>query len=82
MSDKTLRKQVEAIKRQKIVSKKVVSLEEFRGVTKKSDPRSVLVVDDDEVMRTSQLSVVMNSFAPLVLSCARWLMAIALRSRW
>jgi CheY-like chemotaxis protein len=51
--DKTLRRQIESIKRQKIVSKKVVSLNEFRDLKQDVESRSILVVDDDEVMRNA-----------------------------
>ncbi len=50
---KYLRKQIESIKRQKIVSKKVVSLTDFRELRKAIDTKSILVVDDDEVMRNA-----------------------------
>jgi len=51
--DKKLRRQIESIKRQKIVSKKVVSLSEFRDLKQEVETRSILVVDDDEVMRNA-----------------------------
>ncbi len=51
--DKTIRKKVEAIKRQKIVSKKIVNLADFRNLKKSSETRSILVVDDDEIMRSA-----------------------------
>ena len=51
--DKTLRKQIENIKRQKMASKKVVSLTDFRELKKSIDSRTILVVDDDEVMRAA-----------------------------
>jgi len=51
--DKSLRRRIESIKRQKIVSKKVVSLNEFRDLTQDVETRSILVVDDDEVMRNA-----------------------------
>ena len=50
-ADRSLRRQIESIKRQKIVSKKVVSLTDFRDLRKAIEIRSVLVVDDDEIMR-------------------------------
>lgn len=51
--DKTLRKQIENIKRQKMAAKKVVSLTDFRELKKSMDSRTILVVDDDEVMRAA-----------------------------
>ncbi len=52
-ADKGFRKQVESIKRQKIVSKKVVSLNDFRELRKNIDTKTILVVDDDEIMRNA-----------------------------
>lgn len=53
MTDKTIRRKVEAIKRKKITSKKVVSLSDFRGLKAAIDIRCILVVDDDEIMRSA-----------------------------
>ena len=52
MIDKSIRKRVEAIKRKKIASKKVVKLSEFRDLTPSLDHKTILVVDDDEIMRS------------------------------
>ncbi|MCX6109056.1 MAG: hypothetical protein NTZ90_05560, partial [Proteobacteria bacterium] len=52
-ADKTLRRQIESIKRQKIINKKVVSLADFRELRQRIDTRSILVVDDDEIMRAA-----------------------------
>ncbi len=51
MTDKTLRRKIEAIKRRKICTKKVVSLADFRALKANSEIHTVLVVDDDEIMR-------------------------------
>ena len=48
VADKTLRRQIESIKRQKIVNKKVVSLADFRDLRQKIETRTILVVDDAE----------------------------------
>jgi len=53
VADKQIRKRIENIKKQKIVSKKVVSLTDFRELKKSIESRTVLVVDDDEVMRSA-----------------------------
>ena len=53
MTDKSLRKRVEAIKRQKIAGKKVVSLSDFREMKSAIETRTILVVDDDEIMRSA-----------------------------
>ena len=52
MADKSLRRKVEDLKRQKITGRKVVNLCEFRDLRDASESRTVLVVDDDEVMRS------------------------------
>jgi len=53
MTDKSLSKQVEEIKRMKIASEKVVSLDDFRRSKEKVESRTILVVDDDEIMRNA-----------------------------
>ena len=53
MADKTIRRKVEAIKRKKIVSKKVVNLADFRELRAAIETKTVLVVDDDEIMRSA-----------------------------
>ncbi|MCB9228846.1 MAG: response regulator [Deltaproteobacteria bacterium] len=53
MTDKSIRRKVEAIKRKKITSRKVVSLADFRELKAAIDTRVILVVDDDEVMRSA-----------------------------
>ena len=49
----SFRRRVENIKRQKLREKKIVSLAEFRDVSKEAELHKVLVVDDDEVMRAA-----------------------------
>ena len=51
MTDKTLRRKIEAIKRHQICTKKVVSLADFRALKTVTEIHTVLVVDDDEIMR-------------------------------
>ena len=53
MSEKSIRSRVEAIKRQQIASKKIVNLSDFRNLSSRPDPSVILVVDDDEVMRSA-----------------------------
>lgn len=57
---RSLRKQVESIKRQKIVNKKVVNLAEFRELHEAVVVRTILVVDDDEVMRNALKRILEN----------------------
>ncbi len=53
MTDHTIRKKIEAIKRQKMTAKKVVSLADFRQLKSVIEVRTILAVDDDEVMRSA-----------------------------
>ena len=48
---RTLRRQIENIKLQRVKDKKVVSLDEFRNLRDEPEGHTVLVVDDDEIMR-------------------------------
>jgi CheY-like chemotaxis protein len=59
-ADKSLRRQIESIKRNKIVNKKVVSLSDFRELRQKIDTRTILVVDDDEIMRSALKRILEN----------------------
>ena len=52
-TDKTLRRKIESIKRQRIVSNKVVSLADFRELKERPETQTILAVDDDEVMRSA-----------------------------
>lgn len=60
VADKSLRRQIESIKRQKIINKKVVSLADFRDLKSAVDTRSILVVDDDEIMRSALKRILEN----------------------
>jgi DNA-binding response OmpR family regulator len=66
--DKSLRKQIESIKRQKIVNKKVVSLNDFRELKQKIDTRTILVVDDDEIMRSALKRILENESYKVILA--------------
>ncbi len=59
-SGKTLRRQLESIKRKKISEHKIVSLSEYRDLKKSDDRRTVLVVDDEEIMRNALKRVLEN----------------------
>jgi two-component system aerobic respiration control protein ArcA len=59
-ADRSLRRQIESIKRQKIVGKKIVSLDEFRDLNTKAEIRTILVVDDDEIMRSAMKRILEN----------------------
>lgn len=49
--DKSFRKKIEQIKRKRLAAKKIVSLEDFRNLKKEEKPKTILIVDDDELMR-------------------------------
>jgi two-component system aerobic respiration control protein ArcA len=67
-ADKSLRRQIESIKRSKIVNKKVVSLDDFRDLRQKIETRSILVVDDDEIMRSALKRILENEGYKVVLA--------------
>jgi two-component system aerobic respiration control protein ArcA len=51
ISTKKLVDKIEKMTRDKITKEKVVSLNDFRSLKKKEDPKTILVIDDDETMR-------------------------------
>ena len=53
MIDKSIRRKVEALKRQKVAGRKVVDLADFRKLKSSKMVKTILVVDDDEVMRSA-----------------------------
>src|SRR5438105_2268122 len=67
-ADKSLRRQIESIKRSKIVNKKVVSLADFRELRQKIDTRTILVVDDDEIMRSALKRILENEGYKVILA--------------
>lgn len=67
-ADKTLSRRIESIKRQKIVGKKVVSLSDYRDLQKKTDIRTILVVDDDEIMRNAMKRILENEGYKVILA--------------
>lgn len=44
---------IEKITRDKLLGKDVVSLNDYRELTQREDPQTILVIDDDETMRAS-----------------------------
>jgi len=50
---KTLANQVVALNRKAVCTPKVVSLEEFKSLNKKKSVRTILVVDDDQIIRNA-----------------------------
>lgn len=53
LKGRSLLRQVEALKRAKIAAKKVVSLDDYRQLDRSRVMETILVVDDDEVMRNA-----------------------------
>lgn len=53
INTKDLVKKIERLTRDKLAQQDVVSLDEFRELKKKVDPKTLLVIDDDESMRAA-----------------------------
>lgn len=51
ISTKKLVDKIEKMTKDKITKEKVVSLEDYRNLRRKDEPKTILVVDDDETMR-------------------------------
>lgn len=51
INTKKLVEKIEKMTREKITSEKVVNLSDYRHVTKKEAPKTILIVEDDETMR-------------------------------
>ena len=51
INTKKLVDKIEKITREKITAEKVVSLNDFRSLKQKDEPKTILVIDDDETMR-------------------------------
>ncbi len=51
VNTKKLVDKIEKITREKITKEKVVSLADFRRLKEKEEPKTILVIDDDETMR-------------------------------
>ncbi len=69
MKDKSLRKKIEAMKRKRLCAENVVSLAEFRALKSKTDVLTVLVVDDNEMMRNG-IKVILGSEGYNVITAA------------
>ena len=50
---KSLIEKIEKLAIEKMIQEEVVSLDQFRKVQKKEEPRSILVIDDDETIRAA-----------------------------
>ena len=50
MSSSSIRRKIEDRRRQQLVSKKVVSLSDYRHLTRRAVSKNILVVDDDPII--------------------------------
>ena len=57
---KTFRRQLESIKRKKLSENKIISLSEYRDLKKSDSRKTVLVVDDEDIMRNALKRVLEN----------------------
>jgi DNA-binding response OmpR family regulator len=57
---KAFRRQLETIKRKRLSEHKVVSLSDYRDIKKSDNRKTVLVVDDEEIMRSALKRVLEN----------------------
>ncbi len=53
INTESLIKKIEKVTRDKLANENVVSLTEYRKLTQRKDPKSILVIDDDETMRAA-----------------------------
>jgi len=53
INTKSLITKIEKLTKEKMRDQDVVSLDEFRNLKKKEDPKTILVIDDDEAIRNS-----------------------------
>lgn len=53
INTKSLIDKIEKLTKEKMIQEEVVSLDQFRKVQKKEDPRSLLIIDDDETIRAA-----------------------------
>ena len=53
INTKDLIDKIEKITKTRIASQEVVSLDQFRETVKKTEPKVILVIEDDETMRAS-----------------------------
>ena len=67
-ADSSLRKKIEGIKRQRIVARKVVNLCDYRDLQQNSQARTILVVDDEEIMRNAIKRILENEGFKVILA--------------
>jgi CheY-like chemotaxis protein len=65
---KSIKRQVEAIKRRRMVSQAVVDLSDFRSLKRDSHQPTILAVDDEEIMRNAMKRILENEGYKVVLA--------------
>lgn len=53
INTKSLIDKIEKLTKEKMIQQEVVSLDQFRAIKRKEDPRTILVIDDDETIRAA-----------------------------
>lgn len=66
--DRSIRKQVEAIKRKRLASQEVVSLSDFRSLRRDLHQPTILVVDDEELMRNAMKRILESEGYKVILA--------------
>ena len=64
----SIKRQVEAIQRKRIVSQKVVDLNDFRSLSKSKQQPTILAVDDEEIMRNAMKRILEHEGYKVVLA--------------
>lgn len=64
----SIKRQVEAIQRKRIVSQKVVDLSDFRSLSKSKHQPIILAVDDEEIMRNAMKRILEHEGYKVVLA--------------
>ncbi len=66
--ESSLRRQIEAIQRKRMVQEQVVDLNDFRNLRKETQQPSILVVDDEEVIRNAMKRILENEGYKVILA--------------
>jgi CheY-like chemotaxis protein len=66
--ESSLRRQIEAIQRKRMVREQVVDLNDFRNLRKELQAPTILVVDDEEIMRNAMKRILENEGYKVILA--------------